>query len=127
MGEPALKVYAPQVDVGPIQFYDDQVRSWKDPDTRIYVVIRDPCLAMGLDVPAKQRRIQKDQLINGFMKVMPIATLGGPQEVIGIDLQMITMWRAYIDPARQVNRVQLDSLFEGHVWSCVIAASMKNQ
>jgi hypothetical protein len=35
--------------VVPIAFYDDEVRSWQERDGRIYVIIRDPSVAMGLD------------------------------------------------------------------------------
>jgi hypothetical protein len=95
------------VPIQNVTFYDDQVRSWKEPDGRVFVVLRDPSLALGLQPYRQIEHVKEDPLFQGHLSCAPITTLTGRAtervfEMTGLDLEMIPMWLARIN-ANMVN------------------------
>jgi hypothetical protein len=95
------------VAIQQVTFYEDQVRSWKDPDGRVFVVLRDPCLALGLDPQWQSEHVKADPLFQGHLGCGQITTSFGTTatrifSMAGLDLEMIPMWLARIN-ANMVN------------------------
>jgi hypothetical protein len=85
----------------PTKFYNDEVRSWQEPDGRTYMVLHDPCLAMGLDPQGQVRAIKQDQLFEGFLscRQMLVSQPNGGirlHDMDGLALEMVNMWLARI-------------------------------
>lgn len=83
-----------------VQFYDDTIRSWKDVDGKIYVVMRDPIKALHLSIATQLKMIQEDELFEGFTRCTAVNTPGGRQEMLGLDHMMLPMWLARIESTR---------------------------
>lgn len=91
----------PSVAIQMVEFYDDTIRSWREPNGRKYVVLRDPTQALGLDVPAQQRVVLNDELFSGFTIYRPVSTRSrGTHEALGLDLDMVPIWLARIEANR---------------------------
>lgn len=102
------------VAIQKVTFYEDQVRSWKDPEGRVFVVIRDPCLAMGLDPYSQIEHLKDDPLFQGCVQCQEVPTLIGKNAtrifaMDGLDLDMIPMWLARIN-ANLVNEAARPNL-----------------
>lgn len=83
-----------------VQFYDDTIRSWRESNGKIYVVLRDPIRALGLDITGQHRMVKEDELFQGFTLYRPVHYASGAKEVFGLDIQMLPMWLARIEANR---------------------------
>ena len=66
----------PQRDaIALVAFYDDMIRSWREPDDRVFVVIRDYCLALGIDPNGHLERLHHDPFYRPHLRrrVIPLA------------------------------------------------------
>jgi hypothetical protein len=63
-----------------VTFYDDQVRSWKTPEGRVFVVLRDPCLALGIAPQMQIEPLRQDPLFEGFLNRNDISVLRETRE-----------------------------------------------
>ena len=85
-----------------VTFYEDQVRSWKDPDGRFFVVLRDPFLALGLNPDRQIDQLKRNPLYEGCLSCSPIVVMigkGGERtfEMDSIDIEMLPMCLAQLD------------------------------
>lgn len=102
------------VAIQQVPFYDDQVRSWKDPEGRVFVVLRDPCLALGISPQMQIEHVRADPLFQGYVQCNDISTLVGQGAtriftMDGLELDMIPMWLARIN-ANLVNEASRPKL-----------------
>lgn len=85
-----------------VTFYDDQVRSWKKPEGRVFVVLRDPFLALGLDPNQQIEILKKNPLYEGYLQCQDITVMLGNGaertfEMVCIDIEMLPMCLAQLD------------------------------
>jgi hypothetical protein len=104
-------ILAAPVDVAMVPFYNDAIRSWREPDGRVYVVLRDPCLALGIDPDGQARRLQRDRFWQRHIHHRQIAVMIGygatrHDDTLGLDLEYLPMWLASISTNHVKESVQ---------------------
>jgi antirepressor protein len=97
------------IQIQPVQFYDDVVRSCKAPNGRIYAVVNDMCACLGLASHIQLASIQKDELYQGFTIWVELHKLHTsktfqPRKALALDLDMVPIWLTRI----KANRVSAD-------------------
>jgi hypothetical protein len=102
------------VPIQKVTFYDDQVRSWKDPDGRVFVVLRDPFMALGLNPTQQIERLKSNPLYEGYLQCSDIRVLVGSGvertfEMDGIDIEMLPMCLAQLN-LNQINETHRPKL-----------------
>jgi len=75
-----------------VEFYGDELTAVKAEDGQIYVSIRHMCDALGLNIQAQTRRIQRQEVLaDGFM-VAKMATIKGERPAGWLRTDMIPLW-----------------------------------
>jgi hypothetical protein len=75
-----------------VAFYGDELTAIKTNDGQVYVSVRHMCDALGLNVQAQTRRIQRQEVLaDGFM-VAKMATIKGQREASWLRADMIPLW-----------------------------------
>jgi hypothetical protein len=104
-GEKYPELAAPDIPQQPtialVAFYDDMIRSWREPDGKVYVVIRDYCLALGVAPQTQIERLEMDEFYRPHLihKVILVDRKPHGQmrvELAGLDLDYLPMALASI-------------------------------
>ena len=75
-----------------VEFYGDELTAVKAEDGQIYVSVRHMCDALGLNIQAQTRRIQRQEVLaDGFM-VAKMATIKGERPAGWLRTDMIPLW-----------------------------------
>jgi hypothetical protein len=75
-----------------VEFYGDELTAVKAEDGQIYVSVRHMCDALGLNIQAQTRRIQRQEVLaDGFM-VAKMATIKGERPAAWLRTDMIPLW-----------------------------------
>jgi prophage antirepressor-like protein len=116
-----LPIESAAVSVELVDFYGDDIRSWQEEaDGKVYVVLRDPCLALGINPDGQARRLQRDGFfqrhIQHHQRMAVMIGHGATRydELLGLDLAYLPMALASIDTNR-MPLFQRDKFFQRHL------------
>ena len=82
-----------------VDFMGDSLVAVQSPDGIVYASVRHLCCGIGLrdgQIAAERHRVQTDSVLSGATKVFSVATSGGPQSIICIQLDFLPLWLAKI-------------------------------
>lgn len=85
-----------------VEFQGEKIIS-KIENEKIYVSVKSVCDNLGMDLATyktQKRKIQKDELLKGGAKLLPLYTKGGTQEILMIELDYLPAWLFKINPIR---------------------------
>ena len=83
-----------------VAFYGDELVAIRDDGGQVFVSLRHMCQALGLNVQAQRRRVERHTVMkDGFMVAM-MATIKGkrPSHVLRVDL--VPLWLSGVDASR---------------------------
>ncbi|KAA3661603.1 MAG: hypothetical protein DWQ04_15945 [Chloroflexi bacterium] len=89
-----------------VAFYGDELVAVRDDEGQVFVSLRHMCQALGLNVQAQRRRIERHTVMqNGFMVAM-MATIKGkrPSHVLRVDL--VPLWLSGTDASRVKDEIR---------------------
>ncbi|WP_374685926.1 phage antirepressor N-terminal domain-containing protein [Promineifilum sp.] len=76
-----------------VDFYGDSLTAVRSDDGQIYVALAQMCQALGIDIQAQTRRIQRLEILaNGFKGVAKLATPGGIQRGYVLRVDLVPLW-----------------------------------
>lgn len=88
-------------DIIAIAFHGHDLQSWKNDETGIvYAAMRPMVEHFGMDWSAQFRRLKRDELFRDRLSVVTMATVQGPRDFIGLDVDALPMWLATIQRQR---------------------------
>jgi len=89
-----------------VAFYGDELVAIRDDGGQVFVSLRHMCQALGLNVQAQRRRIERHTVMqDGFMVAM-MATIKGkrPSHVLRVDL--VPLWLSGVDSSRVKDEIR---------------------
>ena len=85
-----------------IRFHGDEILTVRN-DDKIYVSVKHVCNSLGMtEYQHKSQKIKlnNDHTLKGGIKLCPLETNGGIQQVLMLELDYLPIWLAKINPAR---------------------------
>ena len=85
-----------------IRFHGDEILTVRN-DDKIYVSVKHVCNSLGMtEYKHKSQKIKlnNDHTLKGGIKLCPLETNGGIQQVLMLELDYLPIWLAKINPAR---------------------------
>lgn len=83
-----------------VNFRGDELYGFRQPDG-VYLALKPAVVAMGLDWSAQRQRVRRDPILSEGVVVIPSPlSLGGEQEVLCLNVEMLQGWLFTIDSAR---------------------------
>lgn len=88
-------------DIQRINFHGQALESWEDTTTgKVYVAMRPIVTTLGVAWSSQLQRLKRDDLYKDTLGVFTTNTPGGPQEIVGLALDMLPMFLATIQRQR---------------------------
>lgn len=76
-----------------VEFYDDELTAVRTADGRVYVAIRQMCIALGLDPQAQRRRMSRHGVLSDGLKVVAkLATTFGVRDAYVLRVDLVPLW-----------------------------------
>lgn len=73
-------------------FYDDELTAVRAADGQIYVSVRHMCDALGLNVQAQTRRMDRHNVLSDGLMVAKIATIKGARQSYILRVDLVPLW-----------------------------------
>lgn len=90
-----------------IIFYGDELTAIKAPDGHIYVSVRHICDALGLNVQAQTRRINRQEVLQDGFMVAKMATIKGERPATWLRVDLLPLWLTGISISMVKEEAQL--------------------
>ena len=85
-----------------IRFHGDEILTVRN-DDKIYVSVKHVCNSLGMTEyhhKSQKIKLNNDHTLKGGIKLCPLETNGGIQQVLMLELDYLPIWLAKINPAR---------------------------
>lgn len=83
-----------------VTFYDDELLAFRTDEEEIYVSLRHVCQALGLNVQAQKRRIERHTTLSSGLMVAMMATIKGEREAYILRADLVPLWLSGIETSR---------------------------
>jgi hypothetical protein len=98
--EPVAIPHEQALEQKPVPFWGDELAAAMTTGGTIYITLPGMCRALALNTQAQLRRILRTPTLARGMRVIPLETRGGPQDINCLCVDKVALWLAGIEPTR---------------------------